>query len=200
MVYTCPADDLVHLCQAVQRDSPKQLYKSSLIPQTSIVQTRHTATQPSSGRSHHPTRHMYCTPSSNIVFHPSKPYAALDAKFNQQMVPPICLSSFNNRSLWAHHIMVAGGKSYFKTRSSRPRFVKKETFKIGLLFKNFFRPPKLFQTSSMSDSGKRVPWEPSEFVTILTSGTIGFFQPKLGWGLCQKITSEKSTYSTLQTQ
>ena len=141
-----------------------------------------------------------CTAPHSCQSGTPPPRSLFVSRNGQQMVRPICLSSFNNRSLWAHHIMVAGGKSYFKTCSSRPRFVKKETFKIGLLFKNFFRPPKLFQTSSMSDSGKRVPWEPSEFVTILTSGTIGFFQPKLGWGLCQKITSEKSTYSTLQTQ
>ena len=67
-------------------------------PQTSIVKTRHTATQPSSDGSLHPTRHVYCTPSPP-TWHPtpSRCYVSFATRMGRYMVPPICLSTFNNR-------------------------------------------------------------------------------------------------------
>ena len=94
----------VELFQVLERDegSDRPNCQTSLvIAQTSIVKTRHTATQPSSGVSLQPTRHMYCIAPPPIWYPtPSRRNASFAVRIGQQMVPLICLSSFNNRSLW----------------------------------------------------------------------------------------------------
>ena len=60
--------------------------------------------QPSSGGSLHPTNHVYCSPPPPR-WHPtpSRCHALFVARIGRQMMPPICLASFNNKGL--SHLM-----------------------------------------------------------------------------------------------
>ena len=73
---------------------------SMLQSQTSIVKTRHTDRQPSSGGSLHPKRRVYSNPPPP-TWHPtpSRCYALFAPRLGRWMVPPISLCCFNNRSL-----------------------------------------------------------------------------------------------------